>query len=244
MLDCNEVYKFSKDLNVLYIEDDKNFSKETCELFNEFFKKVVCVYDGEAGINEYLKYYNINKEYYNLVITDISIPKKDGLELIKAIYKMNKTQSIIVISAHNNSENLLELVNIGIEQFLLKPLDFEKVLKTIYTCSLKLKNEINYTEDTNIIVLSKNFTYKEEEKALYKNEVQVKLTKKESELLEILIRNKTKISTFNEIYSILWADSPELASQELLKPIVSRFRKKLSENKLESVYALGYKLIF
>jgi len=244
MIDCNQVYEVSKNLTVLYIEDDKNFAKETHEFFSEFFKKVDCVSDGELGIDQYKNYHQFNQAYYDIVITDISMPKKDGLELIKHIYKLNEKQSIIVLSAHNNSENLFELVNLGIEQFLLKPLNFEKVLNTIYDCSLKLQKNKNNKEKKILIKLSEAFYYNTEENILYENQLPVKLTQKESKLLEILIKNKNKVSTFSEIYTILWSKNPDLASQELLKPIVSRLRKKLYENKLESIYGSGYKLLF
>lgn len=244
MLDYNKVYNLSKDLSILYIEDDINFAKETSEVFSELFKKVDTVYNGENGIKSYMKYHKSNKKYYDIVITDISMPKMDGLNLIKNIYKINKSQSIIVISAHNNSENLLELVNIGIEQFLLKPLNFEKVLNTIYNCTVKLKTKPNNLKNQTTIKLSKNFTYNMKNETLYKDQTAIKLTKKELLLLKIFIENKTKISTFNEIYSKLWQEEPYMASQELLKPIISRFRKKLPENEIESIYGLGYRLIF
>lgn len=244
MLNYNKVYELTKDLNILYVEDDLNFAKETSEVFDELFDKVDMAYDGEEAITKYLKYYESNNKYYDIVITDISMPKQNGLSLIECIYKINKSQNIIVISAHNNSENLFELVNMGIEQFLLKPLDFSKVLQTIYDCALKLKNTSFYVKEKEVIILSDNFTYNKKEQILYKNQKIVKLTKKESKLLQILIKNGSKISTFNEIYSILWVNNSYVASQELLKPIISRFRKKLPENKLENLYGLGYKLSF
>lgn len=244
MLNYNKVYELSKDLNILYVEDDLNFAKETSEVFNELFEKVDMAYNGEEAIAKYLKYYESRDKYYDIVITDISMPKQNGISLIECIYKIHKPQNIIVISAHNSSENLFELVNMGIEQFLLKPLDFNKLLQTIYDCALKLKKTSKYVNEKEVVILSDNFTYNKKEQILYKNQKIIKLTKKEFELLKILIKNGSKISTFNEIYSLLWANNPHVASQELLKPIISRFRKKLPDNKLENLYGLGYKLSF
>ena len=244
MLDYIKVYELCRDLEILHIEDDMNFLKETSELFSEFFKKVDCAYDGEEGLQKYMNYYKSHEKYYDIVISDISIPKQDGIDLIKEIYKINKDQNIIILSAHNNNENLFKLVNIGIEQFLLKPLDMKKVLQTFYECSLKLNNRSVDKKEDIIIKLSENFSYNKKEQILYKNHTTIKLTKRESILLNILVKNGSKITTYNELYSVFWTDTPHLASQELLKPILSRFRKKLPENKLENIYGLGYKLIF
>ena len=71
------------------------------------------------------------------------MPNMNGIELIKK-YLLNKSFSkVIVLSAHNESEYLMELVNIGIAQFILKPIDYNNFLDVIYKVS-KMIYEINY----------------------------------------------------------------------------------------------------
>lgn len=244
LIDHNKVFELTKNLNVLYIEDDINFARETTEVLEDFFKSVDCAVDGEEGLQIYKEYYNRNQAFYDIVITDISMPKMDGLALIQNIYTINKDQSIIVVSAHNNSDNLMELVNIGIEQFLLKPLEFEKVLITLYNTASKIINNSKYDINDRKVELGENFYFDRVNSVLYDNTKEVKLTKKELLLMNLFIKNGSKISTFNEIYSVLWPKEPHLATQELLKPIISRFRKKLPQSIIENVYGLGYKLIY
>jgi len=242
LINYNKVYELTNKLEILYIEDDIHFMKETVDAFEDIFAKVDIAIDGERGLLTYNEYYEKNKRYYDIVITDINMPNLDGIELIQKIYKQNESQPIIVISAYNNSDTLLKLVNIGIEQFLMKPLEYDKVLNTLYNSAKKINESIDEVE-TEIVILSDNYIFNIVTNVLSKNNENIKLTKKELLLLNLFIKNKTKISTLEEIYYLLWSDQPELASQELLKPILSRFRKKIPENIIENIYGLGYRLI-
>ncbi|MEA3513039.1 MAG: response regulator [Campylobacterota bacterium] len=86
MVDFNSLHQLTKNLNVLYIEDDKNFRDETKDLFENIFKSVDIAFDGEMGLSLYKQYFKNYFSYYDIVITDISMPKMDGIELIKSIY--------------------------------------------------------------------------------------------------------------------------------------------------------------
>ena len=122
MTDYILLEKFSKNINVLYVEDDINVRKETAELLQDIFEKPISIaVDGKDGFNKYMEYYKNNNEYFDLILTDIMMPNINGIDLTKMIYDKNPNQSVIVISAYNDSDNLLRLVNIGIEQFVLKP---------------------------------------------------------------------------------------------------------------------------
>ena len=105
------------------------------EMFSNFFDKVTCADDGE----EALSLYNENK--FDLIITDISMPKMDGIELIRNIREENSGIPIIVFSAWNDSSSLNSCINLNIDAYMLKPLDRGNLIDAIYKISLKLKNE-------------------------------------------------------------------------------------------------------
>ena len=245
MIEYEKVYDLTKKLTVLYVEDDKHFREETCEILNYFFTDITVAYDGQDGLEKYLNYFNANAKHFDIVITDIIMPQMDGVALIKAIYAHNNKQSTIVISAHDESNYLLELVNIGIEQFLQKPIDYDKVLEVLYNVSKKLTTEKKKVllEET-MIKLDERLVWNTEELILLDKETLVKLTKNETLLMQIFIKNRNKVSKYEEIYNVLWAKNPELASVEALLPLISRFRKKLPNNTIENIYSLGYRLNF
>ncbi len=244
MIEYNKLYNQTKDLKVLYVEDDKNFQKETCEILDYFFNDVDLASDGKDGLEKYLNYFKINNKYYDIVITDINMPNMNGIELSKSIYTYNTTQSIIVISAHDESQYLMELVNIGIEQFLQKPIIYDKILEVLNNVSKKILNNSIDTSDVTIIKLDENIIWDKRKSLLFNKNEPIKLTKKELFLMKLFIKNNTSISTFDEIFNLLWEDEPQLASPEALLPIISRFRKKLPNNNIENIYGAGYRLNF
>lgn len=118
----------AKESSVLYVEDEKELRDETEEFLRRFFSVVDLAEDGEAGWQKY------NSRPYDIVIADINMPKMSGIELTKAIKADHPEQAIIIVSAHNESEYLLELINVGVEHYVLKPvhmMDFAKVLNTL-----------------------------------------------------------------------------------------------------------------
>jgi C4-dicarboxylate-specific signal transduction histidine kinase len=147
IIDLDEIIKLSKNLNVLYVEDDKSILEKTSELLNNIFNDVDVATNGEDGIVAYK-----NKKY-DLVITDIRMPKKDGRDLIKFIKSIDDNQPIIVTSAYNDSHRLMELIELGIDSFLLKPISSKTFFKTIYTQVKKIN--LKKIEEQNLIEQAK-----------------------------------------------------------------------------------------
>jgi DNA-binding response OmpR family regulator len=243
MIDYEKVYNETKNLTVLYVEDDKNFLKETKRVFNELFFRVDTAKNGEDGLSKYQKYLNDEHKEYDIVITDISMPYMNGIELIKVIYQINKKQAIIVISAHDESKYLLELLNMGINHFLVKPIDFDILLTVLFTTASKKEKNLLYKNELNIVKLKDGFSWDIKSASLRSNESVVKLTKKETFLMETFIKNGSKVSTFQEILNLLY-DEPTFESDDILKPLISRLRKKIPSHHIENIYGLGYRLIF
>lgn len=243
MNNYNRVYKETKKLTILYIEDDTSFLKETTRVFKELFYRVDTAIDGKEGLDKYKLYQDEEKSFYDIVITDISMPSMSGVELTREIYKVNKNQSIIVISAHNESKYLFELINMGIEQFLIKPIDFDILINVLFEITSKIEKNDEIQEQIKIIELKEDFSWDTENSLLLKKGQIIKLTKKEIFLMQILIKNGSKVSTFQEILNCIY-DDLQMPSDEILKPLVSRLRKKIPKLSIENVYGLGYRLIF
>ena len=134
MKDLNE---FIKNLRILYIEDEK----DTREKLSKILKKISNNIDScDNGVNGYIKYQEgiSNKTPYNLVITDINMPKMSGIELAKKIKESCNDFPIIFTTARNEKDILFEAIELNISSFMVKPIDFSLLFENIKKIAEKL----------------------------------------------------------------------------------------------------------
>ena len=118
--------EYASSCGVLYVEDDDLIRSQTVEFLSRFFPTMDIASNGLEGLEKY------NSSRHNIVITDINMPKMNGIEMIEAIRKANEEQIILVTSAYNDSENLMQLINLGIHRFVLKPFNFKQFIIMLY----------------------------------------------------------------------------------------------------------------
>ncbi len=124
-----KLINISKNLKVLYVEDNKQAREQTSKLLSNFFSYIDVAIDGRDGLVKYIEQFDKHKSYYDLVISDINMPNMDGMQMCLEILKLNHKQPILVISAHNESEKLQQLIDIGITKFVHKPIDNQVFLQ-------------------------------------------------------------------------------------------------------------------
>ncbi|MCD4667523.1 MAG: response regulator [Sulfurimonas sp.] len=129
--------------NVLIAEDDKNIREHLQRAVDRFFPNVFVASDGQEALEIFLK-----EEDINILLTDIKMPRMNGVDLIKNILSVDEDVFVIVLSAHNNSDMLIELINIGVNNFLPKPIDMEMMAKFFYNGCLQLKTTLKLKDDT------------------------------------------------------------------------------------------------
>jgi len=113
------------DITLLYVEDNFD-AQETLQLLLE--DEVKDLYQAFNGKDALEFYYTKQPD---IIITDINMPHMDGLSFAQKIKEINEDQPIIIISGYDNRENLLHSIDIGIDQFLTKPIDIELLLEKI-----------------------------------------------------------------------------------------------------------------
>ena len=131
----SDILKYSSTLSILYVEDDQELQYHTNELLSALFKSVKMANDGVQALKLF------NEENFDILITDIKMPNMDGLELITQVKDIDPSQCIIITSAYNDSENLLKFINIGISQFIIKPLNLSSLQNVLYNVSKTIINE-------------------------------------------------------------------------------------------------------
>ncbi len=124
-------------MTLLYVEDNKGLREQATRLFEKFFKKVVTAEDGEQGLK-------IFREFKpKIVVTDIQMPNMDGLEMARRIHKVSPQTKIMITSAFDDTEYLMDAINIGIFRYLKKPLG----IATLSTVLLDGLRQLEAEED-------------------------------------------------------------------------------------------------
>ena len=227
----------TKKLNVLYVEDNKQARIQTIKMFKNYFNFIDVATDGEDGLQCYNSYFLNSNKYYDLVITDIDMPNMDGINMSKNIYKINKHQKIIIISAHDDKKYFIELINIGVEGFIQKPVSFEQISEVLkIVCSSLINN--------NIINLAFNCTYNNLSKELLINNDKVNMTTNEHKFIEFLIRNYKSTINIEDIFNFIYYDDPyKTFSENSIKSLVKRLRKKLPNGLILHNRTTGYGIL-
>ncbi len=110
----------AQNLRVLYVEDDTDLGRSVTTYLQKFFKDVVTAADGREGLDRY----NADTAGFDIVITDIKMPKLNGIEMIKRIKKDNFEQKIIITSAHTETDMFLDSIKLGVSGYIIKPIDY------------------------------------------------------------------------------------------------------------------------
>ena len=130
ILDVETLLKYSKTVRVLYIEPDET---KRDDIFRDFFQNIDIAVDGRDGLEHF---YN-NK--YDLIITHINMPKMNGIDLLTKIREISKNVTVLVISSHKNY--FVELIKLGIDGFILKPIEREQFISILTKVIEKLQNK-------------------------------------------------------------------------------------------------------
>ena len=133
MINLVDLQDISKNFTVLYVEDDDTIRAYLTKYLKKLFKKVDNAQDGEEGLEYYLK----NK--YDLVMTDIQMPKLDGLEMSKRIKNINNNQNILIVTAFTDNDNFTTSIEIGVDGYIIKPIDYNQLKSILYKIVYKIQ---------------------------------------------------------------------------------------------------------
>ena len=231
----SESYNFNKilkNLNILYIEDEKNIRlniKKTLELFCEN------VFDAENILNakEIL-----TKQRIDIIISDINLPDMSGIDFVKEIRIKDKTIPIILLSAYTDKEFLLEATKLKLVDYLTKPINFKDLNNALQKCVEEILDNSRY-----IITFKNNIQYNVSHNCLIDNneKEEIRLTNKELDLLNFLIKNNNRVCSAEELKSAIWDDYLE-ATDSALKNLLNKIRKKIGKESIINISGVGYKL--
>ena len=201
---------------IFIIEDDDKIRNELCTFLNRYGYETKYSLDFEHIVDEVLK------EKYHLILLDINLPYFDGYYICREIRKKSSVPIIVVTSRDSEIDELMSM-NLGADDFITKPYNTQILLARISS----LLRRTYRSQEAEIL------EYKNLQHDLSKSEVEYKgnkieLSKNESKILYVLMKNKEKIVSRNEIIESLW-ESDEFIDYNTLTVNINRLRKKLEE---------------
>lgn len=221
-------------MKILIIEDEKALSDSIVEYLTTEGHLCEAVYDFYEA-SEKIELYE-----YDCAIVDINLPDGSGLDIIKKIKEKLINLGIIIISGRGSLENRIEGLEIGADHYLTKPFHLAELnahLKSI-------NRRINFSGH-NDIILNEIKVLPDEHRA-FVHDKELKLTKKEYDLLLFFISNKNRVITKIGLAEYLWGDFMDTAdSFDFIYTHIKNLRKKLlksgCEDYIQTVYGVGYK---
>jgi DNA-binding response OmpR family regulator len=212
---------------VLLVEDEVD-AREILQFYLEtLFDEVTVATNGIDGYNICKKRYK-DKILYDVIITDIKMPKKNGIEMIEDISKLLPEQKYIIVSAHKDEEYLFKSISLNVIGYFVKPLAVDNIMDMLK----KVKNDILILKqketDPNLISLNKTYTYNKSIEQLYKNNNQIRFSKKELEFVKILLNHIGTIVSKEQIKKFIWHDFE--TSDATMRTIIKRVKDKISDD--------------
>jgi len=217
-----------KNKTILIAEDDNIVRAQMIELLGMLFGKVFSARDGEEAYRMY------EDESPNIIITDIKMPKKDGLKVIKQIRQKDYSTPIILLTGFSEQGYILDAANLSIDGYLIKPVELGSIVGAIGKAVNRMNKNIGLFE------LNENTYYNSATKELYQNGIVVPLSAKEHDLLIFFIKNHNRTLTKNEIAEKIWP--LDNICDSAIKNLILRLRKKLGFDLIISVKGIGYRL--
>jgi CheY-like chemotaxis protein len=133
----NNLKDFIKTLNILYVEDELNAREISTKVLKRFFNSVDAKENGLEGYLAFKEKY-FNNEKYDLIISDINMPKLDGMEMLEKIRGIDKQVPVIFVTARHESDILLKAIELQISSFIIKPLSIDAITEVINKACEKL----------------------------------------------------------------------------------------------------------
>ncbi len=137
--------EIAKDYDILFVEDSIALQQQVNKFLKKLFKNVYIASDGQEGLDLYKKYNP------TIVLTDLTMPKMSGHEMIREIKKIDPDEEIVILSAHSDSDTLMKSFHIGVTDFIAKPVNASKMITTFLKVLSNIKRkELKYSCDNEV----------------------------------------------------------------------------------------------
>jgi heavy metal response regulator len=218
-------------MRILLVEDERKVARFIQQGLEEEMYSVDVAYDGEQGA------FLAMSEDFDLIILDIMLPKKDGIEVLRDIRQKKNTTPVIILSAKSAVEDKITGLDSGADDYLQKPFAFEELLARVR--SLLRRGSVEKTTTLKVADLTLDtVTHKAK-----RQDQDIELTAKEYALLEYFMRNKNRVLTRTIISEHIWNYNFDTATN-VIDVYVNHLRRKIAgeskEKLIHTVRGVGY----
>lgn len=224
-----------RDMKILIVEDNEKLARSLKKGLEQEGYAVDCIWDGETGQERI----ETHHEDYDLVILDIMLPQKDGLEVCRDIRKQNITVPVVILTAKDTTEDKIIGLDSGADDYLVKPFSFEELLARIRAL---LRRPVNALVPE---LKVRDLTLNPGTRKVYRAGKEIGLTLKEFGLLEYFMRNAGRVLDREQIFSHAW-DFNSNAFSNVVDVHVKNLRKKVDhgqrEKLFETIRGVGYQI--
>ncbi|WP_419774450.1 response regulator transcription factor [Halarcobacter sp.] len=213
---------------VLLVEDEDVARKTLSFYLNTIFDEVVVACDGQEASKVFKKDFDEDR-IFDLVLTDLKMPNKDGISMIDDIRELVPNQRFIIVSAHKNEDDLLKLINLRVLGYFVKPLNIDNMMEMLKKAKEEVlaDNAVTDVQET-LITLNRRYTYDIKTDKLYNQESIVKLSKKELDILKVLIDNLGEVVPVEKFKQDVWNDIN--TNDSAFRTVMKRLKDKVKED--------------
>lgn len=214
---------------VLLVEDEDLARKTLSFYLNTIFDEVILAKDGAEGLLAIEENFGKN-DNFDLVLTDLNMPNVNGMQMIDEILKLIPNQRFIIVSAHKNEEDLLKLINLRVCGYFVKPLNIDNMMEMLKKAKdeVLLDKQSKEVKNKALITLNNSYTFDLDSNKLYYRNLIVKLSKKESEILDVLIKNIGEIISVDKFKEIVWNDIN--INDSSFRTVMKRLKDKIKDD--------------
>lgn len=201
-------------MRILVSEDEHDLNKIICNNLQRAGYTVDSCYNGEDALN-----YTMNAEY-DCILLDVMMPKLDGYEVVKRLREQGKISPVIFLTAKDTIQDRIKGLDIGADDYIIKPFDFDELLARIRAATRKYgSNKTSVYTLSDLSVDTKTHMVKRADK-------EIKLSAKEYSILEYLIMHKETIVSRVQLENHIWNYDYEGASN-VVDVYITYLRKKI-----------------
>jgi DNA-binding response OmpR family regulator len=226
----------NKKLNILLAEDDENLG----QLLHTYLKSKGFTTD--LARNGKIAFEKFNSGTYNFCIFDVMMPEMDGFTLAKEIREIDKKVPILFLSAKSMKEDKLEGFSIGADDYITKPFSMEELLARINAIMRRVDV---VSSDVKEEMQVGKIKYEPELRLIHLADGVKKLTTKENQLLQLLVKNENEILDRQATLRAIWGDDNYFNGRSM-DVYIAKLRKLLKEDpaiEIMNVHGKGFKLI-
>lgn len=228
----------SKKLNILLAEDDENLG----HLLHTYLKNKGFDADLARNGKRAFEKFTASNANYDFCIFDVMMPEMDGFTLAKEIREIDKKIPILFLTAKSMKEDKLEGFAIGADDYLTKPFSMEELLARINAILRRTDTQIS---DENSEMMVGKIKYQPEMRLLHLEDGVKKLTTKENQLLQLLVKNENEILDRQATLRAIWGDDNYFNGRSM-DVYIAKLRKLLKEDpaiEIMNVHGKGFKFL-